>query len=90
MASIEIGQILFMAKKTAEKRADELEIYCHRHLKNKGEISELYRIFYYDCRPINKKVFHPYLKTHIDLGTTSSYAWATKFISELKHKRKFA
>ena len=57
---------------TAKNRADELHSYCLRHLKQRGgsggkEIeSELYRIFYYDCPPMHKKVYHPLTKKQID------------------------
>lgn len=53
-------------KVTAKERADELYSYCNRHLKEthfKEEIyNKLYRIFYYDCPPIDKIVYHPLLK----------------------------
>ena len=45
-----------LGEKTAEERADELNKYCHMHLHYHGkQISDLYRIFYYDCLPMNKK-----------------------------------
>jgi hypothetical protein len=40
---------------TAQQRAIELSKYCRRHLKMHGEHSDLYRIFYYDCAPSNKR-----------------------------------
>lgn len=50
-------------KVTAKERAAELYTYCMRHLAEKqvGEqkFYHLYRIFYYDCPPIDKQVFHP-------------------------------
>ncbi|MCQ2549932.1 MAG: NYN domain-containing protein [Lachnospiraceae bacterium] len=76
--------------KTAKERASELEIYCKRHLKTHGENSELYRIFYYDCEPSTKRIYHPFLKSQIDLGKTDLYKWTIEFHSELKRKRKFA
>ena len=49
--------------KTPAERANELEWYCKRHIREerKDECS-LYRIFYYDCPPMNKKVYHPFTK----------------------------
>lgn len=77
--------------KTAQARADELSEYCHRHLYYHGKrITDLYRIFYYDCPPSSKRVYHPFLGNQIDLGKSELYTWTTQFFSELKKKRKFA
>ncbi len=52
-------------KKAPEKRASELYAYCMDHIKHVRNDSvepvELYRIFYYDCDPLGKVVYHPYL-----------------------------
>lgn len=72
------------------ERAKELASYCHRHIKEEKEGATLYRVFYYDCPPINKMVYHPLLKHAIDLGKTDDYNWANNFFNELKHQRKFA
>ena len=45
--------------KTAQDRAVELANYCKRHLNSHGENNELYRVFYYDCEPSTKRVYHP-------------------------------
>ena len=82
--------------KTAEERADELIEYCHRHLyerskkgKNKYQ-HQLYRIFYYDCPPMRKIVYHPLTRENIDFAKTDLYEWTIKFFDELKRKRKVA
>jgi len=77
--------------KTPEKRANELIDYCQRHLKHKGqERDKLYRIFYYDCPPMSKKVFHPLHNNTIDFEKTDLFSWMTQFLEELKGKRKVA
>lgn len=76
--------------KTPEQRADELINYCKRHLNSHGEQNELYRIFYYDCPPISKRVFHPFSKEQINLGDSPLYGWMLQFLEELKRKRKVA
>jgi uncharacterized LabA/DUF88 family protein len=76
--------------KTPAERAKELSSYCHRHIKEEKDGATLYRVFYYDCPPINKQVYHPLLKKAVDLGKTSDYIWANEFFKELKHQRKFA
>lgn len=80
--------------KNPEESAKELYSYCVRHLtenlKNEQNIikHELYKIFYYDCKPLNKQVFHPYLQKTIDLSKTDEYKWMNKFLEEFKKKRK--
>ena len=76
--------------KNATDRADELETYCKKHLKTHGQNSELYRIFYYDCPPSSKRIYHPYLKSQIDLGWSDLFVWTNDFLDSLKKKRKFA
>lgn len=76
--------------KTPAERAKELSSYCHHHIKGEKEGATLYRVFYYDCPPIAKQVYHPLLKKAIDLAKTSDYEWANEFFKELKHQRKFA
>lgn len=80
-------------KKTAEQRAQELTAYCQAHLhdKDRNEVRQLYRIFYYDCQPIKKRsVFHPFLKRNIDLDKSDTYTWSLTFLDELRQRRKFA
>ncbi|MDE6210123.1 MAG: NYN domain-containing protein [Lachnospiraceae bacterium] len=79
-----------MGDKTPEQRAIELAAYCKRHLNTHGEKNYLYRIFYYDCPPSSKKVYHPFLKKQVDLAKTDLYKWTDDFFNELKRKRKFA
>lgn len=48
--------------KEPSERADELEWYCKRHIREeKADQCSLYRVFYYDCPPMDKKVYHPLL-----------------------------
>ena len=81
---------------TPAERCNELEKYCYahlRHISQKNHPTEdeyLYRIFYYDCQPLNLQVYHPFLKKHIDLSKTDTYKWTIDFIACLKRKRKFA
>ncbi|MDD6087815.1 MAG: hypothetical protein PUB69_00625 [Desulfovibrionaceae bacterium] len=76
---------------SAKDSADELEEYCHRHLKNGNNApDDLYRIFYYDCIPTGSIIYHPYSRKHIDYKKTDLYKWMTSFIEEIKKKRKFA
>lgn len=74
-----------------EERAKELIDHCHRLLScDKYENRNLYRIFYYDCPPIDKNVYNPITKRSVNLGKSEEYKWMTAFLAELKHHRKLA
>ena len=73
-----------------EVTADALATYCKRHLREHNIRHDLYRIFYYDCPPVNKQVYHPLYRHTINLGATPEYAWMCEFLACLKTKRKFA
>lgn len=80
-------------KKEPDKRAAELYAYCSAHLKHERRYDDdrgLYRIFYYDCPPLEKTVYHPLLKRGIDFRHSDTYAWTNKFFEELKKQRKVA
>lgn len=76
--------------KTPKERADELEFYCKRHIRDEKEGASLYRIFYYDCPPSDKIIYHPLKKTPINLSKTPDFTWSNEFFKELTHRRKFA
>ncbi len=79
-------------KKTPAKRAQELIAYCNEHLKKEQRYNNtsLYRIFYYDCPPLSKTVYHPLLKRGIDFQHSETYSWTNEFFKELTHCRKVA
>lgn len=77
-----------LGDKTAQDRAIELSNYCKKHLNTHGENSDLYRVFYYDCAPSSKRIYHPFLHKQIDLGKTDLYEWTIQFLNELKKKKK--
>ncbi|MCI8425699.1 MAG: NYN domain-containing protein [Adlercreutzia sp.] len=78
-------------KKTAKARASELVHYVFKHIdKTDGPYArELYRIFYYDCPPLQTTVYHP-LKGNVDFGKLETYQWTLDFFDELKRQRKMA
>lgn len=78
-------------EKPANERVAELLDYCHRHLnQSKHEDCRLYRIFYYDCPPIDRNVYHPLLKRDINLKKKPLYVYMTTFHDTLKKQRKVA
>lgn len=78
--------------KSPKDRADELERYCLDHLRDRFEKRRLYRIFYYDCVPLEKQVnvYHPLTKKNVKLGESEEGEWMRTFLDELRHRRKFA
>lgn len=80
----------FWGDKTPSERAEELDRYCKRHIKEEKAGAELYRVFYYDCPPSSKKIYHPLKQQTIDLSNTPQFQWTNDFFKELMHLRKFA
>ncbi len=77
-------------KKSAKDRADELINYCTRHLSEKHTTHDLYRIFYYDCKPMEKVMMNPISRKNIDFKKSDVYTWTNDFFEELRCKRKVA
>jgi uncharacterized LabA/DUF88 family protein len=62
----------------------------HNDYKGDNEKYSLYRIFYYDCYPLTKKVHNIVTKKSIDFSKTKVAEFRMKFFEELKKKRKVA
>lgn len=79
-------------EKSAQDRAKEVMAYCQAHLRDKdgNEDRQLYRVFFYDCAPIGRSVYHPLRKSNVDLDKSETSAWMHSFLEEIKHMRKFA
>lgn len=75
---------------TAKESADALITYCKRHLHEHTCNHELYRIFYYDCPPVDKQMYHPLTGKSVNMKATDDYKWMTEFLNILKEKRKLA
>lgn len=72
---------------TGKQVADFMYTMAMRHV---GERNTLYRIFYYDCFPLDKKYNHPLSNRPIDFKQTPEYAFKKELIETLKRKRKVA
>lgn len=88
--SIENAHFTFGVTNSPKDRAKELVNYCKRHIKEEKAGAELYRVFYYDCPPSEKRIYHPLLQKQIFLSQSDQYKWANAFFHELMHQRKFA
>lgn len=73
------------------KTANDLWTMCIKHLDQAGgEKYDLYRIFYYDCLPYDKKQHNPVTGKAIDFAKTEQYKFQLSFFEELRRKRKVA
>ena len=59
-------------------------------MSHAGNMDNLYRIFYYDCPPMDKKVHHPLTGRAIDFAREPQAVYMRQFLEELKRKRKMA
>lgn len=73
--------------------ASKMHELCMNHLydrKSRKRESDLYRLLFYDCPPMNKKAHLPISRKAIDYGKTDTFAFRTSFHKELKKLRKVA
>ena len=53
-------------------------------------LNHLYRIFFYDCPPLQKKMHHPLTGKNIDFSKSERSIWRLEFHEALREKRKVA
>lgn len=70
-----------------QRVAQILHDACHKHL---GKTGSLYRIFYYDCLPIDKRGHHPITNKAINWSKTPEAIFRKELFQELRKKRKVA
>ncbi|WRD71162.1 NYN domain-containing protein [Helicobacter pylori] len=87
-----------MSKKVAILVDGDFFIRCYKsHLKKqsvdkyedlnpKKNDEELYRIFFYDCKPLDKKVHYPHTQRALDLSKSSTYKERTALHKHLISK----
>ncbi|MFY9263212.1 MAG: NYN domain-containing protein [Actinomycetaceae bacterium] len=74
--------------KNPQQRADELLEYCRRHIRQSR--ASLYRIYYYDCPPSDKVLYHPLTQQQVNLRKSPQFEWTQEFFRALLKKRKVA
>lgn len=72
---------------SGEDAAKRLYTIAHRHV---GNDNVLYRIFYYDCHPFDKKMHNPITHRIIDFKSTPEYKFRMELFEALKKRRKVA
>jgi uncharacterized LabA/DUF88 family protein len=73
--------------KTPEEVANDIYTMAHHHV---GKENYVYRIFYYDCPPFDKRVHNPINNKCIVFGNTPEAKFRNELFSFLKKKRKVA
>ncbi|MBN8854187.1 MAG: hypothetical protein BGO55_07320 [Sphingobacteriales bacterium 50-39] len=63
---------------------------CRAAMKHVPANYDLYRIFYYDCSPLGKRVHNPVTGKCIDLARSDLYKLRLELFEKLKKKRKVA
>lgn len=74
-------------KMTGAQVADMMYTMALRHVRDNDV---LYRIFYYDCEPLDKKMHNPITKYCINYAKTDQYKFRHELLDALKYKRKVA
>lgn len=90
----------FYEQNDVEKVAKDLVSHCLRHISNsKRELEDgdyyqepqrLYRIFFYDCPPLQKKVHHPLTGKLVDFGKTDVAEFRLNLHKQLRQTRNLA
>lgn len=83
------AQVIY-GDQTPEDKVKSLITHCFKHLDQKDGQHELYRIFYYDCPPLDKKVIHPMTGKTVDYKSSAQYRENTTFLDLMKQERKVA
>lgn len=85
------GVKLAYGPKSPSETADLVLRHAKRHLiHEKRDPRSLYRIFFYDCPPLKKKLHNPVTHAAIDLTKTPTFEFRTELHQELVRRRKVA
>ncbi|QNU15831.1 NYN domain-containing protein [Thermomonas sp. XSG] len=74
----------------AERASEQAFRWALAHLSQGGKRRELYRIFFYDCPPLEKKLHNPITKKSIDFSQSDEALFRKSLHRLLKLKRKVA
>ncbi len=73
-----------------DELSDKLVEFAGKHVGYHSAHNRLYRIFFYDCPPLQNKVFHPFLQKQIDMAKSDRSIWRLALHDALRRKRKVA
>jgi len=86
---------LYPEKSYDGKRAAELAfrfalLHLREKVNNQHQDNDLYRIFFYDCPPVDKKMHNPITKKSVDFSKSEEAVFRRTLHHELRKKRKVA
>ncbi len=67
-----------------------MEMSCKHASSSTRDLTSIYRIFFYDCLPFDKRVYNPISEKCIDYKKTDVYTFRNQIHHELKKQRKVA
>lgn len=73
-----------------DELANRLFTHALKHTTVHSVHNKLYRIFFYDCPPLQTKVYHPFLHRVIDMSKSERSIWRLQLHEALREKRKVA
>lgn len=73
-----------------KRAAEQAWRFAIRHLHERGRKFDLYRIFFYDCAPVEKKMHWPFGKQAVDFSRSSEALFRHQLHDTLRMKRKVA
>ncbi len=79
----------FKKNNESKKITKDLLTHCLKHI-NRDEQERLYRIFFYDCPPLSKKIHHPITSQLIDFSKTELAKFRNNLHIQLKQTRNVA
>lgn len=74
----------------AQRAADLVCRWAAAHLNQGGQRRQLYRVFFYDCPPLTKKLFDFLAKRTIDFSKSPEAVFRNALHEELRRRRKVA
>ncbi len=88
---LKLSNISFSSpEEKAQKIAKQLWQHSQKHLNYKNDTYELFRIYVYDCPPLNKKLHHPLTNKLIDFSKTDIAIFRNSLHEEIRKMPKTA
>lgn len=78
----------FNAERMADLAMEMAFAHLHQKINNQNQIDDLYKIFFYDCAPLEKKMHLPFSKKAIDFAKSDEAQFRRNLHNALIKKRK--
>ena len=88
--ALHLSQNPYDAKRIADLAVRYAMLHLKHKINGKEQVDDLYRIFFYDCTPFEKKMHNPVSGKAVDFSKTPEAVFRHGLHAELKKKRKLA